>query len=212
MFIILSLTIIVPMVAIIRTQVSALTVRRVAILVASAAFHLQAAQLRCMTRRLTDPASNAGVELEFAVLTIMWDETQQTVSLAAAAGTSSGQQSSTWQTCVMKFRLIYGWCGAVFVYDYHCPPIPLISNAGKHIYSAMMAHPVCKPMWSFARACFQKSKYNAILHFMDGCTFTVTRRRVDHCQRPSRARAFVSSTTPTICASWTCSTAWTCQS
>ena len=149
------------MVAIIRTQVSALTVRRVAILVASAAFHLQAAQLRCMTRRPTDPASNAGVELEFTVLTIMWDETQQTVSLAAAAGTSSGQQSSTWQTCVMKFRLIYGWCGAVFVYDYHCPPIPLISNAGKHIYSAMMAHPVCKPMWSFARACFQKSKASA---------------------------------------------------
>ena len=56
-------------------SVSAFTVRRLAVLIASAAFHLQAAQLGCMTRCLTDsvtdPGSNAGVELDFAVLTAM---------------------------------------------------------------------------------------------------------------------------------------------
>lgn len=143
---------------------SSLTVRRVLELVAYIYMRWQDAQIKTLLALV----SAGNVSLDFAIVSLMWDETGQVVSLAASPGTSAGHQSSTWSTCIAKFSICYGWSGKIMMYSLVCPPIPLLSTGAKHMYNALTQHPVTKPIWDLARALWRRARYSLLVHQGDG--------------------------------------------
>ena len=87
---------------------------------------------------------------DVGVVSWMWDETAERVSIKLPIGTTREADSSAWDICVSRLRCAWGWfvpddCGdrkfRSWFMDVVMPPIYLVANSSAHIYNGMERHP-----------------------------------------------------------------------
>ena len=102
---------------------------------------------------------------QFAVVCYMWDETSHTLKLPAVGHATPQQQSSSWPTLVSKVRVSFGSvCGHKFYHEVVMPPIPLPSNAARHIYNGLWHHPLTAPIFKYLQRILLASHKRCIVH------------------------------------------------
>ena len=96
---------------------------------------------------------------DFATCCWMWDETSERLQLSVLPGTSQEQSKSSWDVCVMAIRFSWGWrSGRVLTYEPIIPPVPILSNAAKHIYNGVLAHTVVSGVQTFKTKLLELAK------------------------------------------------------
>ena len=123
---------------------------------------------RCQLRLLSHIVASQRIELDFVICSVSWDETQQRISMPLVANSKAVQRSSSWETMVVRFTICFGWQGKVFVYNFVCPPLPSLTGASRHIYAAIVKHPLTYTIREFCLSLMAPSKINLFLHLSDG--------------------------------------------
>lgn len=106
---------------------------------------------------------------EWVICNLMWDETSERLSLNVVPGTSSAQQSSTWEVLVSRITLTWCFGGAIFHTEFIMPPVPLISNKAEHIFAGLFQHHFNKEIQELVRFVLQRaSLIGTQIHETDG--------------------------------------------
>ena len=143
--------------------VACATVRRTLTLVADVVLERQLWQLSELVRHVRAHPP------DFAVSNFAWDETSELLTLPALDCTTRAQQRSTWQVCVSKLQFALGWVAGPKVYhEVVMPPIPLATNAAKHLYCGLHLHPLLKPIQELRQQLALSARLRAHIHEVDG--------------------------------------------
>lgn len=115
---------------------------------------------------------------DFAMSSQLWDETGERLALGLLKKNQATlpQQSSVWHVLVCRFRFMMVWVaddGAQhrsLVFDPAIPPMPVLSVATRHLYSALEKHPSLAEAVNFRKRLFEKSRVAFECHEEDGAT------------------------------------------
>ncbi len=99
----------------------------------------------------------------------MYDETDESLCLAAVPGTLPQQQSSTWKVLVSRCHIAFGWCaGPKMYHEFLMPPIPLLSNSSAAIYHGLYLHPLLRPLMEMIDSMLKSARLRCMLREADG--------------------------------------------
>ena len=146
-------------------RVSRQTVMRGLVVGAATLLEVQIKQLL----ELRDFVVSQNPKPDVASATLMWDETQQTLSTSGLQHSEAKRSGCT--TLVARLHLTIGWLqgpGLKFWKDFVIAPMPLASNSAISIWSALRAHPMIKMLLSSVYEICMSAELRCFLHEADG--------------------------------------------
>ena len=110
---------------------------------------------------------------DIATVSLMWDETSQTLALPAVHGSGAHQQRSSWQVLVARLHFCIGFIGGpgksnLKLYrECVLAPVPLPTNSSAAISSGLRSHPMNKQIMSIVEELLECSRLRFVLHEAD---------------------------------------------
>ncbi|CAE7895079.1 unnamed protein product [Symbiodinium necroappetens] len=110
---------------------------------------------------------------DIATVSLMWDETSQTLALPAVHGSGAHQQRSSWQVLVARLHFCIGFVGGpgksnLKLYrECVLAPVPLPTNSSSAISSGLRNHPMNKEILRIVQELLDCSRLRFVLHEAD---------------------------------------------